>query len=233
MSKHCTTAFLPLYTGLVLFITGCSRIYLPGGFDMTPTATMPLSTEESRAHVAVAVNYSGGFNANESNGVTELSYTLGDGGGWYRFAAKGFLYGGTYGIDGTYRNLSGSQPYFGLGGIGDANVGLPLGSVTLGIGGTLGVETEFGPYTKLYIDSGERRIWPLVGAYYFMTVSPNEKSQFGLQLGVGIPGAIYLAGNYFYDRWGGTIGIGAGEDDNNGSAPDLGRFSLGLSYRVR
>lgn len=223
----------PLTLCLTLLFPACSRIYLPGGFDMTPPAVTPISMKESAEHAGVAVNYSGGFNPNESNMATELSYAWGNGGGWYKFGARGFLYGGSYGIDGTYKGLSGSQSYFGLGGLGEANVGLPLGKVTLGIGVTLGMMTEFGPYTRLYLDSASIGAWPLGSGYYFMTITPDDRTQFGLQLGAGSPGAIYLAGNFFYDRWGGTIGVGAGEDDENNDVPDLGRFTLGLSYRVR
>ena len=218
---------------LLMAGSGCTRIYLPGGFDMTPTATMPASIVEPEQTVAIAANYSGGYNYNESNTSTELSYTFGDGGGWYRFAAKGFLYAGSYRIDGTYRDISGSQAYFGIGGLGDANVAIPMGKVTLGIGATLGGMTEVGPYTRLYIDSGEVRAWPLVTGYWLLTITPNKDSQIDLQAGVGIPGALYGTASYFYDRWGGTIGFGPGDDNDHGTVPAIGRFTLGLSYRVK
>ena len=198
---------------------------------MTPTATMPISVKERASHVSVAFNRSGGYNDGESNTVTEFAYTIGTGKQWYKLGAKGFFYGGSYSINGTYKGLSGSQLYFGVGILGEANLGLPLGPVTLGLGGTFGTLTEFGSYTDLYKDDVSSLL-PLGTGYWFLTVDTDEKSQFGLQLGGGIPGGAYLAGNFFHDQWGGTIGIGPGTGNDNGD-PDFGRVTLGLSYKMQ
>ena len=221
---------LLLLSGLI----GCAeRIYLPGGFDMTPVATMPLTPEDDQQRIAVAFNHSGGYNDDESNTSTELSYTIGAGSDWNHVALKGFFYSGSYHIDGTYRGLSGSELFAGVGVMGDGHLGIPLGPVSIGIGGSIGLMGEFGSYTAAYRDSGETRIWPLFLGYYLFTAQFDKRSELDLQLGLGVPGYVYLTAAFFRDRWGANVGVGPSGDldgDDDEESGVFGRITLGLSY---
>jgi len=231
---------IPRYVRLVVAIApfvpliGCAeRLYLPGGFDMTPVATMPLTPEETEQRIAVAFNHSGGYNDDEANTSTELSYTIGTGSPWSHAALKGFFYTGSYHIDGEYRGLSGNELFMGVGVMGDGHLAIPIGPVSIGIGGAIGMMGEFGPYTDAYHDPDETRVWPLFLGYYLFTAQIDKRSELDLQLGVGVPGYVYLTAAYFRDRWGANIGVGPSGDIDNDAEEEsgiVGRITLGLSY---
>lgn len=218
------TVLLGLGALLVLTFGGCSRIYLPGGYDLGPVETTPLVTDVDRQRVALAFNRSGGYNSDEENTSTELSYAISDGGSWYRGMVRGFAYSGLYRINGTYRDRSGLQSYVGFGLILDGNAHLSIENVSLGLGGEFGGLAEFGPYTHLITSEELSHLFPLFQAYGFVEIATDEESSIGLKGALGVPGGGHLGLHYFHGRWGGGLGIGPGSDD------PVGRLTLGLSY---
>lgn len=216
---------------MILPLAGCGPIYLPAIYDSSPPPSAPLVMDKPHTYAGANVQYSDGFNDNESHLMGQGYAAWGAGGRWGRGMAVGFIYGGDYHVTASENvDERGHRGYSGIGVMFDGNIAIKSDDIALGVGGNAGFATEYGSYAALWKNDKSLNIAPMVGCYAFVAGKIGKDQWAELQCHLGLPG-VFSTNLQFnlgdFQIWG---GVGSTRGSSNGIG--LGRFAVGVAKQL-
>jgi hypothetical protein len=217
---------------LAAIVGGCTTIYLPAAWDANPPAWTALRHSDERVYAGADINSSSGYNHNESNLQSRVHCSIGNGGSVGRWSTSGFVYGGSYDVANAQDSTqNGNKGYGGFGGFFDGNLGLSFNNVSVGLGASAGLATEFGAYKHVWDDEADNFIIPMIGVYTYINVMFADSNAIGGGLHTGFPG--FLSADLQASIGSYVISTSIGAVLGSGGYRGVSRFMAGVSYRLQ